>query len=38
MTAARVCKHAAAVLYGVSVRLDIRPELFFDLRRWTRRS
>ena len=29
---ARVCKHVAAVLYGVSVRLDTRPELFFDLR------
>lgn len=29
---ARVCKHVAAVLYGVSVRLDSRPELFFDLR------
>ena len=30
---ARVCKHVAAVFYGVSVRLDTRPELFFDLRR-----
>jgi uncharacterized Zn finger protein len=29
---ARVCKHVAAVLYGVSVRLDSRPELLFDLR------
>jgi hypothetical protein len=29
---ARVCKHVAAVLYGVSVRLDTRPKLFFDLR------
>jgi uncharacterized Zn finger protein len=29
---ARVCKHIAAVLFGVSVRLDTRPELFFDLR------
>jgi len=29
---ARLCKHIAAVLYGVSVRLDTRPELFFDLR------
>lgn len=27
-----MCKHVAAVLYGVSVRLDTRPELFFDLR------
>jgi uncharacterized Zn finger protein len=30
--AAEVCKHVAAVLYGVAVRLDTRPELFFDLR------
>ena len=30
--AAEVCKHVAAVLYGVAVRLDARPELFFDLR------
>src|SRR5688572_25485380 len=30
--AAELCKHVAAVLYGVSVRLDTRPELFFDLR------
>jgi uncharacterized Zn finger protein len=29
---AHVCKHVAAVLYGVAVRLDTRPELFFDLR------
>jgi uncharacterized Zn finger protein len=29
---ARVCKHLAAVLYGVGVRLDARPELFFLLR------
>jgi uncharacterized Zn finger protein len=29
---AEVCKHVAAVLYGVAVRLDTRPELFFDLR------
>jgi hypothetical protein len=27
-----VCKHVAAVLYGVGVRLDTRPELFFVLR------
>jgi uncharacterized Zn finger protein len=30
---AGVCKHLAAVLYGVGVRLDARPELFFVLRR-----
>jgi uncharacterized Zn finger protein len=30
--AAELCKHAAAVLYGVALRLDTRPELFFDLR------
>ena len=29
---AEVCKHVAAVLYGVAIRLDTRPELFFDLR------
>jgi uncharacterized Zn finger protein len=29
---AQVCKHIAAVLYGVGVRLDARPELFFVLR------
>jgi uncharacterized Zn finger protein len=29
---ADVCKHVAAVLYGVAIRLDTRPELFFDLR------
>jgi hypothetical protein len=29
---AEMCKHVAAVLYGVSVRLDERPELFFTLR------
>jgi uncharacterized Zn finger protein len=28
-----VCKHIAAVLYGVAIRLDARPELFFELRR-----
>jgi len=27
-----VCKHVAAVLYGVGIRLDARPELFFLLR------
>jgi uncharacterized Zn finger protein len=30
--AARMCKHVAAVLYGVGARLDTRPELFFTLR------
>lgn len=29
---AEVCKHIAAVLYGVGVRLDTKPELFFVLR------
>jgi uncharacterized Zn finger protein len=29
---AGVCKHLAAVLYGVGIRLDSRPELFFVLR------
>jgi uncharacterized Zn finger protein len=29
---AQVCKHVAAVLYGVGIRLDTRPELFFVLR------
>jgi uncharacterized Zn finger protein len=29
---AEVCKHVAAVLYGVAVRLDAQPELFFVLR------
>lgn len=29
---AELCKHVAAVLYGVGVRLDARPELFFVLR------
>ena len=27
-----MCKHVAAVLYGVGVRLDEKPELFFELR------
>jgi uncharacterized Zn finger protein len=31
--AAAVCKHVAATLYGVGIRLDTRPELFFVLRR-----
>jgi uncharacterized Zn finger protein len=30
--AAVLCKHVAAVLYGVAIRLDTRPELFFELR------
>jgi len=29
---ATLCKHAAAVLYGIGVRLDEKPELFFTLR------
>jgi uncharacterized Zn finger protein len=29
---AEVCKHVAATLYGVGIRLDTRPELFFVLR------
>lgn len=29
---ARMCKHVAATLYGVAVRLDEKPELFFTLR------
>ena len=29
---ARLCKHLAAVLYGVGARLDERPELLFTLR------
>jgi uncharacterized Zn finger protein len=29
---AEVCKHVAAVLYGVGSRLDDKPELFFVLR------
>jgi hypothetical protein len=29
---AAVCKHIAAVLYGVGIRLDAKPELFFILR------
>jgi len=30
--AASMCKHIAAVLYGVGARLDQKPELFFTLR------
>ena len=30
---AGMCKHVAAVLYGVGARLDEKPELFFTLRR-----
>src|SRR5256712_1637629 len=29
---AEVCKHVAAVLYGVGIRLGAKPELFFALR------
>ena len=30
---ASMCKHVAAVLYGVGARLDVQPELLFRLRR-----
>jgi uncharacterized Zn finger protein len=30
---AAMCKHVAAVLYGVGARLDVQPELLFALRR-----
>lgn len=30
---AAMCKHVAAVLYGIGTRLDERPELLFELRR-----
>ena len=30
---ASVCKHVAAVLYGIGARLDVQPELLFELRR-----
>jgi uncharacterized Zn finger protein len=30
---AALCKHVAAALYGIGVRLDARPELLFTLRR-----
>jgi uncharacterized Zn finger protein len=30
---ASMCKHVAAVLYGVGARLDVQPELLFTLRR-----
>jgi hypothetical protein len=30
--AAEMCKHVAATLYGVGVRMDEKPELFFELR------
>lgn len=30
---ASMCKHVAAVLYGVGARLDVQPELLFALRR-----
>lgn len=29
---AEMCKHVAAVLYGIGARLDTRPELLFELR------
>ena len=30
---ASMCKHVAAVLYGIGARLDVRPDLLFALRR-----
>jgi uncharacterized Zn finger protein len=30
---ASMCKHVAAVLYGIGARLDAKPELLFELRR-----
>jgi len=30
---ASMCKHVAAVLYGIGARLDVRPELLFKLRK-----
>jgi uncharacterized Zn finger protein len=30
---ARMCKHIAAVLYGIGARLDEKPELLFTLRK-----
>lgn len=30
--AARMCKHIAAVLYGIGMRFDVKPELLFTLR------
>ena len=30
---AQMCKHVAAVLYGIGARLDARPELLFTLRK-----
>ena len=27
-----MCKHVAAVLYGIGTRLDLNPMLFFELR------
>ena len=35
---ATMCKHVAAVLYGVGARLDTRPELLFELRGVDERS
>ncbi len=29
---ANMCKHVAATLYGIGARLDLKPELFFELR------
>jgi uncharacterized Zn finger protein len=33
-----MCKHVAAVLYGVGARLDDKPDLLFLLRGWTMKS
>ena len=33
-----MCKHVAAVLYGIGARLDYQPELLFTLRRVEHRS
>ena len=35
---ADMCKHVAAVLYGVGARLDASPELLFILRAWIARN
>jgi len=35
---ADMCKHVAAVLYGVGVKLDTAPELFFKLRKVDQRE
>src|SRR6185295_14814266 len=35
---ARLCKHLAAVLYGIGARLDEKPELLFTLRNVNRQD